>query len=483
MKDSNIISLVDEPITLIKTVQDYKSISDIREQYALAIKTYEFRKRFYPLEFFKPYEHQKTFRKIIDDDIYKLIWIFGGNRSGKTENGAEYMVRSIIDKPNIDTWACTWADLSIPVQQQKVYNFLPKFNKSLIEYASFSEQGGFTHRLIKSAKGSILRFKTYDQGWESFQGAGKHIIWNDEEQPQDIYREQLARLIDSNGVMLTTMTPLNGLTYTYDEVIRNIRNNKMIWYDVWNTKDNKSLNLEVIDNIMGSYSDKEAEVRTTGKFINLKSGVMYYAFTDELNVVKKSPFGKELFLNIPIEVSCDFNVNFMHWSLGQCINGIDYEFDSVTLHNRASTEEMCRQIKRKYSKHPAGYIFYTDIAGKKGSTVVSYSDINVIEKEFKGMGAGSDFIHYQAIKNVGDRVTSSNARFKNAKGEVKCIINELTNAPLVTDLRRLTWEIFLSESKRQSNPELTHPTDGLSYKLFWKYPPYLDFSEAGKIYR
>lgn len=59
---------------------------------------------------------------------------------------------------------------------------------------------------------SVLGFKSYDQKRKSFQGTGKHVIWLDEECPNDVYDECLARTTATNGMLMVTFTPLEGLT-------------------------------------------------------------------------------------------------------------------------------------------------------------------------------------------------------------------------------------------------------------------------------
>jgi phage terminase large subunit-like protein len=59
---------------------------------------------------------------------------------------------------------------------------------------------------------SVLTFKSYEQGRESFQGSEKHVIWLDEECPKDVYVECLIRTMTTNGLVILTFTPLLGLT-------------------------------------------------------------------------------------------------------------------------------------------------------------------------------------------------------------------------------------------------------------------------------
>ena len=59
---------------------------------------------------------------------------------------------------------------------------------------------------------STIVFKTYDQGREVWQGDEVDVIWGDEEMPMSIYGEAMIRLMTTNGIMMTTFTPLSGLT-------------------------------------------------------------------------------------------------------------------------------------------------------------------------------------------------------------------------------------------------------------------------------
>jgi len=59
---------------------------------------------------------------------------------------------------------------------------------------------------------SIIGLKTYEQGRSSFEGTGKHVVWCDEEPPEDCYTEMLYRTITTRGLALVTFTPLQGLS-------------------------------------------------------------------------------------------------------------------------------------------------------------------------------------------------------------------------------------------------------------------------------
>lgn len=59
---------------------------------------------------------------------------------------------------------------------------------------------------------SHLGIKSYQQGRGSFEGTEKHGGWLDEEPPMDIYSECLMRTMTTDGLMLLTFTPLEGMS-------------------------------------------------------------------------------------------------------------------------------------------------------------------------------------------------------------------------------------------------------------------------------
>ena len=74
--------------------------------------------------------------------------------------------------------------------------------------------GALEGALVRHVSGgtSLLGLKTYEQGRQSFEGTAKHVIWDDEEPPGDVYTEQLYRTITTKGIVLVTFTPLQGMS-------------------------------------------------------------------------------------------------------------------------------------------------------------------------------------------------------------------------------------------------------------------------------
>lgn len=61
---------------------------------------------------------------------------------------------------------------------------------------------------------SVLQFQSYDQGREAFQSTERHVVWFDEEPPLPIYSEGLIRTMTTGGIVMSTFTPLKGVSET-----------------------------------------------------------------------------------------------------------------------------------------------------------------------------------------------------------------------------------------------------------------------------
>lgn len=67
---------------------------------------------------------------------------------------------------------------------------------------------------IKHVSGgySLIGLKAYEQGRGAFEGTEQNVIWLDEEPGEDVYGECLIRTMTVSGIVITTFTPLEGLT-------------------------------------------------------------------------------------------------------------------------------------------------------------------------------------------------------------------------------------------------------------------------------
>jgi phage terminase large subunit-like protein len=249
-----------------------------------------------PISFYNHLPLQQKFH----NDESKVKGIFGGNRAGKTEEGSEYVISKCLAKPKQRWWASaeTFQD-SVNIQQRKVWDLVPK---NRLKYGRYDEINGFTNRKLLFDNGSMILFKSYDQGRESFASDDVDGIWNDEEPPYDIYKEQRMRLIDRNGEMIFTMTSLKGITdliqdlfedhdviesafapLVKKELPRIVNKNGMRFYMLWTPENPHIDQKRVLEEVKLMPTD-EIMARIYGLPINL-SGKIYMAFNKGVHVI------------------------------------------------------------------------------------------------------------------------------------------------------------------------------------------------------
>lgn len=73
-------------------------------------------------------------------------------------------------------------------------------------------------RMLTLVNGSTIEFRSYDQEIQKFAGTSRHFVHFDEEPPEAIFDECLARLVDVKGIWFISMTPLIDQSWTEDRL-------------------------------------------------------------------------------------------------------------------------------------------------------------------------------------------------------------------------------------------------------------------------
>lgn len=252
-------------------------------------------------------------------------WVFGGNRSGKTECGAVetvWLARGIHpfkeNKKDISCWVVSLTrQVQRDVAQSKVLSYLhPSWVADIVMINGRKdsyESGIIDYILVYNVFGgkSKIGFKSCDQGREKFQGTSLDFVWFDEEPPYDIYQECRMRVLDKCGEVFGTMTPLKGLTWVYNEIYLNEKKDKEVWCEHMEWADNPFLNQKEIEQISSSLGADELESRRYGKFVG-NGGMVYSEFDENINVIDPFEVPKDWYDKISIDpglnnpLSCHF---------------------------------------------------------------------------------------------------------------------------------------------------------------------------------
>ncbi|WP_083708037.1 terminase family protein [Janthinobacterium sp. TND4EL3] len=109
---------------------------------------------------------------------------------------------------------------------------------------------------------SLIGFKSYDQGREKFQGETLDFFWPDEEPPEDIYLEGLTRTNATNGMLLMTFTPLQGMSTVVKRFL--LDKSPGTHVTTMTIHDAEHYTPEQREAIIASYPSHERDARTKG---------------------------------------------------------------------------------------------------------------------------------------------------------------------------------------------------------------------------
>lgn len=150
---------------------------------------------------------------------HREILVMGGNRSGKTEWAAKEVIKTMYSKPGAVVWCFqTTAPNSIELQQPRIWKYMPpewrNARKGQVTNITYSVKGGFTEAKFVAPNQSICIFRNYAQDPSTLEGGEIDFAWADELVPLDVLETLRFRLVDRNGKLAVTFTPVEGWSPT-----------------------------------------------------------------------------------------------------------------------------------------------------------------------------------------------------------------------------------------------------------------------------
>ena len=152
----------------------------------------------------------------------------GGNRAGKTVAECAEAVMRLTGKhkyrDDLKRPPIAGRSVSVDVEKGIKEIVLPQIARwmppSELINGSWEDSYAKGERKLTLANGSTLEFMTYEQEVEKFAGTSRDFVMFDEEPPEDIFNENLLRLVDVNGDWWMAMTPLIDMSWTHDRLFQ-----------------------------------------------------------------------------------------------------------------------------------------------------------------------------------------------------------------------------------------------------------------------
>ena len=251
----------------------------------------------------------------------------------------------------------------------------------------------------------------------------------------------------------------------YDWVYRKFIKDPVQAYEAVQAKpfENRYLLEHVADfyeRLRGSYDENFYRQEVLGDYLNVRGGLVYYAFDREKNV-RPVETDKER----PVIWAVDFNVDPMCSVVAQL--GRDGEvtvLDEIVL-RRATTEQACEEFDKRFGAPAPGVIVYGDASGGSMQTT-GYSDYKVIRDYFASRNANAAYRVPKANPPVRERVGMVNAKLCNAEGDASLYVDPRCKE-LIDDFEQVSYHEESTQIDKEKDRKRTHLSDALGY-LIWQ---------------
>lgn len=222
----------------------------------------------------------------------------GDNRSGKSVAGAVETAWWLTGKhpylatppPPVKGRVVT-VDFDYGADQIIVPKLKQWIPPSELKNGSWEDSYNKNKHLLTLANGSELEIKAHGQKLDSFAGVPRHFLWIDEECPRSIFIESKTRLIDYNGKFWLTMTPVEGITWVYDDLVEKDPINVKL-FSIRIT-DNVHVDEQAIKTLEEDLDEEEKAIRLgrgkraggRGNFLP-RGGLVFKEFDDNRHIIK-----------------------------------------------------------------------------------------------------------------------------------------------------------------------------------------------------
>lgn len=270
-------------------------------------------------------------------------------------------------------------------------------------------------------------------------------------QPRQVYDEAVGRVREPTAVrreILLAGTPESLNNWGYDLCTGALGNPDDVEVVHVSTLENKVLPKSFIDNMKATFTAKALDAYLHGIFRDMTEGQTYYAFEHREHAVSLPlPSSVELGLGL------DFNVNPMtgvvFWHAGDRFHVIDV----IELEN-SGTEEMCREVRKRY---PTLSQVYPDASGAARKTSSSETDFTILKKW------GFELNVLPSNPAVRDRENTVNGKLRAA--------NERVSVTIDPQCKKLLKALALyKRGTTAEQKKMSHVIDAFGYPICQLYP-------------
>jgi phage terminase large subunit-like protein/DNA-directed RNA polymerase subunit H (RpoH/RPB5) len=406
----------------------------------------------------------------------------GGNRSGKTVGGVVedvWRMRGIHPYQPVPPPPTKGRIVTISYTEGIELIIKPELAKwvppSDLINGSWEDSYDKQLRTLTLVNGSTCELMSYDQNLIKFAGTSRSWTHFDEEPPKAIFDECRMRLIDTGGCWYITMTPVNGMTWVYDDVyLRGLAPGGNIRVIVIDSSENPYISNSELELVIADLDENEKKARKGGKFVQI-GGLVFKSFSRENVIAPLTPDQLRAMRTWTHYGSLDHGLNnptaWLWHAAGP--NGLVITYDEI-YKNETLINQFAKEIHERNALEgrQAPHVYVGDPAisqrnAQTGDSVqVTYSR------------AGIPIVLGNNDVLIG---TEKMNRYLESK---KWLITE-NCSHLIRELQRVRWKVYENAKKRHENNlrEEIHKKDDHapdSARYFFSLMPDFYIRESGK---
>ncbi len=242
------------------------------------------------------------------------------------------------------------------------------------------------------------------------------------------------------------------------------------------TTQNIYLPEDFAENLKKAYDSEYYRINVLGEFGDYTKGLAVKGFSDKninhINYIKE----------LPLHITCDFNVDPMCWILAHKTEEKVYYFDEIVMEN-ATTRDAVDEFHSRYAGHKGPIIINGDASGDNRSSNSEFTNYAVMKNRLGQLGYKNTDIKIKSFNPpIKNRIAAFNAKILNSKNEVnvyispKCknLIYNLQNLKYQEGTSRLALPSHYQIKQDRQLKFMGHPFDAASYLVDFYWPVRLE---------
>lgn len=227
----------------------------------------------------------------------KVRWLFGGNRSGKSEANVGFDLCAFalglhpyrVTPKNATIWAAanSWDLVGKLLWSEKIKAYLPMGQIQTILWHNKSAE---IPKEIRLCNGNRIEFKAYEQTRKAFEGRAIDAFYGDEQCQNDsegIWTEIQARLLDRGGFSAQSMTPIIHQPWLMERIRAHHESDDIFYANLEDNRRSRGgfVPDAEIDNLIAQWPEEIRETRVKGYFASFM-GAVFKTFSRDVHVCK-----------------------------------------------------------------------------------------------------------------------------------------------------------------------------------------------------